>query len=258
MTVDLNVPDEFDIPAARLAARRAHLLTEVRSSGPPSHVSRRDGGSRRSRRWIPLIAGGRRTLALGLVAAALTAVTAGAATGVLPVGSEVPAPRLFGEGEPHYTSERTVVATGVTSNGLDWRMTVAQTSNQGFCVGLTLLDTVVGDDGFDACGRSSTFDALGLGGGDVMPDTTLVFGPVPEQATAIRISAPGGFARSVTDLADGPDDVPGDFYLAEIPRGLDNVLVHWVTEDGAVKQPGALVESTIKYTTPQPAERFPH
>jgi hypothetical protein len=131
-------------------------------------------------------------------------------------------------------------------------MTVAHTGSQGFCLGLALLDTVVGDDGFDACGRSSTFDALGFGGGDVLPATMLVFGPVPEQAAAVRISGPGGFAKSVTDIADGPDDMPGGFYLTEIPRGLRNVLVHWVTQDGAVKEPGAVVESSIRYT-PQPA-----
>jgi hypothetical protein len=252
VTVDLNLPEEFDMPAARLATRRERLVREVGSPPRSSHAGRLAGASRRRTRGLSSPSRGRRTVALALVAAVLAAVAAGAATGVLPVGSEIPVPRVTGESEPRYTSERTVVASGVTSNGLDWRMTVAQSGNQGFCFGLTLLDTVAGDDGMDACGRSSTFDALGLGGGDVLPDTTLVFGPVPEQATAVRITAPGGFARSVTELAGGPDDVPGDFYLAEIPRGLHNVLVYWVTTDGAVMEPGAVVESTIKYT-PQPA-----
>ncbi len=135
-------------------------------------------------------------------------------------------------------------------------MTAVRTDDQGFCLGLTLLDTVVGDDGFEACGRSPTFDALGVGGGDVLPDKTLVFGPVPGQAAGVQITAPGGFARSVTGLADGPDDVPGRFYLAEIPRAARNVLVHWVSEDGTVKEPGAVVEATIRYSRQPPkAER---
>ena len=255
MTVDLNIPDEFDMPAARLAARRQRVLAEVTNATPAS--TRRAGGGRLSVRSLLPSWGRRRALALALVGAVLAAVAAGAATGVLTVGTQLPTERVSGKGEPRYTSERTIVATGVTSNGLDWRMTVAKTSNQGFCFGLTLFDTVVGDSGTDACGRSSTFDALGVGGGDVLPDTTLVFGPVPEQADAVRLSAPGGFTRTITDFHDGPTDAPGNFYFAEVPRGVTNVLVEWLNPDGVVERPGTMVESTIKYR-PQPPDDHPH
>jgi hypothetical protein len=250
VTVDLRAPREFEMPAAARSALRERLLREARES----EAGRLAGAQRRRLRSRYH---GRRTLALAGLLVAVTAVAAGAATGVLPIGSELSPERVPGEGEPRYTSQRLVVATGATSNGLDWRMTIARTSNQGFCLGLTLLDSVVGDDGFEACARSSTFDALGLGGGDALPDTTLVFGPVPEQAAAVRITAAGGFVRSAAELEDGSDSVRGGFYLAESPRSLDNVVVRWVTADGEVKEPGAFVESTIEYTTP-PTGRRPY
>lgn len=97
-----------------------------------------------------------------------------------------------------YRSDRTVVATGSTAAAGKWRMSVAE-SDRGFCFGIELLDQTPpgarGPDVAEGCGGASpSFDAASVGGGTALPDTTLVYGPVPEAATAVRVNAPGQLA----------------------------------------------------------------
>jgi hypothetical protein len=190
-----------------------------------------------------------------LLVAFVSLVLAGgalAALDVLPVGTELPAEKVRGPGEPTYTSPRTVVATGHTAD-LNWFVTVTA-SDQGRCIGLW-LDSKLGRSGTDICGGPESFDAASVGGGDVLPDTTLVFGPAPEDAAEVRVTAPGGFSRA-TPTHDGPDDIVGNTFVIELPRrGLSNVLVNWLDENRRTHGPGIYVPSTISSSEPAGPQR---
>jgi hypothetical protein len=198
-------------------------------------------------RWrTPLLVG---LLSLALASGALAALD------VLPVGSKLPAENISGPGEPKYTSARTVVATGESPAG-NWRLTLTQ-SNQGRCIGLWLLDMPGGTDGTDICGGPESFDAASVGGGDALPNTTLVFGPAPDAAAKVRVTAPG-YSRTVPTY-DGPNDIAGNSYLIEIPRkGLRNAVVTWLDEDGRAPLPGLYVPSTIVYDKGPAEPQRPH
>ena len=214
-------------------------------------VARHERQPRRRMPWLrwrtPLLVG---LLSLTLASGALAALD------VLPVGTKLPADNVTGPGEPKYTSLRTVVATGESPAG-NWRMTVTH-SNQGRCIGLWLLDLPGGTEGTDICGGPESFDAASVGGGDSLPDTTLVFGPAPNEAAKVRVTAPGGFSRTVPTY-DGPSDIEGNSYLIQIPRkGLRNALVTWLDKDGHAPLPGQYVPSTIVYDRGPAKPQPPH
>lgn len=136
------------------------------------------------------------------------------------------------------------MATGASIGG-NWRITVTR-SDQGRCIGLE-LDTRLGQDMTEICGGPESFDAASVGGGDVLPDTTLVFGPAPEEATKVRVTASGGFDRTVPTY-DGPSAIEGNSYLIELPRkGLRNALVNWLDEERRSPLPGLYVPGTVVY-----------
>lgn len=197
----------------------------------------------------------RRTLVLGLMAAILVTAGAGAATGVLPIGTELPTESISGKGEPRYTSKRTVVATGETPVAGRWQATIAQ-SNYGLCFGLELIDIEPGALSEGCGGASETFDAASLGGGSSMPDTTLVYGPAPENAVAVRATGEGGFTQSA-QTQEGPENFQGDFYVMEIPRNVRDVEIAWLDSDGRTQGPGIFVPSTIRYKGPADPD-LPH
>src|SRR5918999_761107 len=98
----------------------------------------------------------------------------------------------------------------------------------------------------------ASFDAISEGGDHDLPDTTVVFGPAPEQATAVRVTAPGGFQRTAR-THEGTTDMDGDFYVIEIPRnGLRNAQATWLDEKGRSPGAGMFVPSTIP-PWPRPA-----
>ena len=198
----------------------------------------------------------RRMLALALAVGLVAAGAAGAATGLLPVGSELRAPGFVGgAGEPRYTSNQTVVGTGELPSAGRWQMTVAR-SDQGQCLGLGLVDTRESAQQL-VCGTTS-FDAVTIGGGTDLPDTTVVFGPAPERATAVRVSAPGGFRRTAP-THDGGGDMHGDFYVVEIPRrGLVNAEIRWLDAHGRGPHAGMYVPSTVTYGPPSMEPQPPH
>jgi hypothetical protein len=126
-------------------------------------------------------------------------------------------------------------------------MTVAR-SNQGPCLGLKLLDTR-GGVLTEPCGVGD-FNAATVGGGDELRDTTVVFGPVPEQSTAVRVTAAAGFS-STTGTLDAPGLMRGKFYVLEIPRtGLRDVRVNWLDGGGKANGPGVYLPSTLSHTAP--------
>lgn len=198
----------------------------------------------------------RRVLALALVAALLAVGGAGAATGFLPIGTEVPTVRVPGKGEPVYESDRVVIATGQTQTAGRWQASVT-TSDQGLCFSLELIDAYP-DTRSERCGGTANgFDVASVGGGDRLRDTTIVYGGAPEQATAVRARSADGFQRTVA-TEEGPDAFQGDFYVLEIPRRLRNVEVSWLDGRGRTERPGLLVPSSIAYGGRQEAPKSPH
>ena len=243
----MSTADDEEIRAAFSGAR----TLEPTDAEVAQVLSRARSRKRRTRR---------RTAVAVLAAGLLLAAAAASATGVLPVGSVIPlSNEPQGDGLT-YTSDRTIVAAGKTPTAGRWRMSVAN-SDRGFCFGIELVDHVLpgarGPDLSEGCGGTSRdFDAGSVGGGTDLPNTTLVHGPAPEEATAVRVTAPG-FSRTVK-THDGPDDVRGDFYAIEIPRkGIRNALVNWLDQHGRVPLPGIYVPSTIVYKKNKGPQR-PH
>ncbi len=231
-----QLPEALDIPPERLRARRAHLLAELDASVPPV---------RKKRGRPPLV------LALGALLAASTA--AGAATGVLPVGSGLGMPALTGEAEPRYRSQRVVVATGSAPKAGRWEMTYAETDN-GSCLGLRLLDVVIpgarGPELSEGCGVAASFTVGTVGGGDGRTRSEyLVHGRAPEDAESVRLVAEGGVVISAK-THEGPSDVPGDLYLLATPPGLRNASLSWFGAETGARGPDLIVPGTTDYGPP--------
>jgi hypothetical protein len=188
---------------------------------------------------------GRRAVVLALAGVLAAAAVAGAATELLPIGTELPADSVRGRGEPTYTSNRIVVATGRTAVAGGWQATVAH-SDQGPCLGLELVDAAPGDVSESCGGVVRGLDALSVGGGSSLPHTTVVYGPAPGEAVAVRAAGEGGFRRTAPTHR-GRSGLPGDLYVIEIPRRLDNVTVSWIDSEGRVHGPGVFVPSTLDY-----------
>jgi hypothetical protein len=199
---------------------------------------------------------GRRATVLVLMGCLGAVAAATAATGVLPIGTELPPlDSVTGRGEPRYTSNRVVVGTGSLHNAGRWQVTAID-SDQGQCLTFERPDSRLSGTAA-VCGLPS-FDAISIGGGDDLPDTTVVFGPAPERATAVRVTAGGGFHRTAT-TREGTDDMEGDFYVIEIPRkGLRNAEITWLDEHGRSPGPGMYVPSTIHYGPAAKEPQRPH
>jgi hypothetical protein len=200
--------------------------------------------------------GRRRLVALALASALIVVGAASAATGLLPVGTELPAPgHVPGAGEPRYTSNQVVVGTGELASAGHWQMTMTR-SDQGQCLGLGLVNMRETSQQL-VCGVAS-FDAISLGGGSDLPETTVVFGPAPERASAVRVSAPDGF-RLRAPTHEGHGAMDGDFYVVEIPRqGVVNAQITWLDERGRAAHAGTYIPSTIRYGPAQMGPQPPH
>jgi hypothetical protein len=220
-------------------AEVARVLARLPDDGPRAA---------RRRRLVSLV------LASGLVVA--TVGVAGAATGLLPVGAELPAPGdVPGAGEPRYSANQVVVGTGKLRSAGRWQMTMSG-SDQGRCLGLGLVDTRDRAQQL-ICGITS-FDAVSIGGGSDLPDTTVVWGPAPNRAAAVRVTAPGGFRRTAAAF-DGSSAMGGGFYVIEIPRqGIVNAEVTWLDERGRSKGSGIYVPSTVSFDSPPTEQQPPH
>jgi hypothetical protein len=191
-----------------------------------------------------------------LTACLVAATVAGAASRVVPIGTELPAlDSVLGDGEPQYTSNRVVVGTGTLPRAGRWQVTMLD-SDQGQCLTFERPDSRLG--GMSAvCGMGS-FDAISEGGGDELPNTTVVFGPAPERATAVRVTAPNHFQRTAP-VHDGTSDMEGDFYVIEIPRhGIRNAEITWLDAQGQPPGPAMFVPSTLHYGSGPAEPQPPH
>jgi hypothetical protein len=227
-------------PARRLEptdADVAHVLTRVRA---PAR-RRRLGG---------------RAAVLAIVACLIAVAVAGAASRVLPIGTELPPlDSVLGEGEPHYASNRIVVGSGSLPRAGRWQVTMLD-SDQGQCLTFERPESRLG--GMSAVCGVASFDAISEGGGDELPNTTIVFGPAPERAIAVRVTAATGLRRTAP-VHDGTSDMEGDFYVIEIPRrGIRNAEITWLDERGRPPGPGMFIPSTVHYGRGSRESEPPH
>jgi hypothetical protein len=193
-----------------------------------------------------------RAAVLVALACLVAVAVAGAASRVLPIGTELPSlESVLGDGEPQYTSNRVVVGTGALPRAGRWQVTVLD-SDQGQCLTFERPDSRFGDMS-SVCGMGS-FDAISHGGGDELPDTTVVFGPAPERAATVRVTAANGF-QSTAPVHKGTSDMEGDFYVLEIPRrGVRNAEITWLDDRGQPPGPGMFIPSTLDYgPAPKPS-----
>jgi hypothetical protein len=225
------------LPDTELRAVFAPLRALEPTDAEVAGVLARVGSDRRPARR------GRRALVLALAGVLAAAAVAGAATGLLPIGTELPADSVRGRGEPTYGSNRIVIATGRTEVAGGWQATVAH-SDQGPCLGLELVDAAPGGLSESCGGVVRGLDAASVGGGSSLPRTTVVYGPAPEEAVAVRARGEGGFRRTAP-THPGRSGLPGDLYVMEIPRRLRNVTISWVDSAGRVHGPGVFVPGTI-------------
>ena len=162
-----------------------------------------------------------RLAGVALASALLLGGAAIAASGLLPIGREVPVTNRGGASEPARLTGRIVVASGRTPVHGRWQMFWSR-SSVGDCIALQLLDNSGGLGIGEGCGRRTRISASALLPipGAKRPVETLVYGRVPDRANEVRVSLPG-LGTKTAKAGRGPSRVPGRWYLtsfAGMPR----------------------------------------
>ena len=169
-------------------------------------------------RWMPgaVIRRGRRGVA---VLGAMLVLLGGAAAAAV-VKFDRPDPTW---GLLKATKQR-VLAQGLTSDGQPWLL-AAGDKGHAFCLSLRIGDPAKDPLSTANCGgmRPATFGASlhwrSEGHGP------LLFGTAPDDASALRVQAPGAAARDVP-LVDEEDERAGKFFVVELPSNdLDGTRV---------------------------------
>lgn len=182
------------------------------------------------RRLLPR---GRRATVAVVFAALVVVGGAGAATGVLSVGSV-----FRGEGfrpDSKRTVTETVVARGEIPISGPWRMTVFKTRQGVPCLKLQLLDppSAVRRRSSGYCGSYSGFSEFGHGRKAVARrrGEVLLFGRAPAKARRVMLTAKGG-KRIAAPTRSGPPKVPGRFWVLAAPPHLKRAELVWTDRTG--------------------------
>jgi hypothetical protein len=226
----------------------------------------RAASTRRPRRRISAGPALGAVAAVALLAAAVLIVAATAG------GGDDPARRVGNDGRPdpvgtvipkskaHTESDALVVANGTARGIGPWQMEVSRTKGErdtdgavmwhhGYCLWITLLrqDPMhPGRSGF--CGgprslgfrktpgfsRSQTVEAR-VQGQKPSGKPILVWGRVPDRATKVVITAPGG-KRLEAVPQDGPEHFPGRYYGIPVKPPMQGARINWLDANG---QPGS-------------------
>jgi len=190
----------------------------------------------------------RRSLALALVGALLLTAAAGAATGLLPIGS------VF-EGDGFHDGARkvneTVVANGTAPKSGPWRITAFETERGVSCLKLELLDVAAGSrngprsSGY--CGHIGATEAFGHGtaeAGDRRGEIIL-FGRAPDGARAVKLTGANGVAITMpTQTASA--GMPGNYWLIAAPRGVEDASVRFLGADD--RPQGAPIDVSYRFS----------
>jgi hypothetical protein len=201
----------------------------------------------RSRLRRPFYGRGARTLALGFVCLLAVATTAGAAAGVLDVGSVIPGGKPTGPPENRLDVDETILASGIAPVAGPWQIRTYKSKGivyQGEvleqagapCIRLVLTDppagTLLTGSGFCGEAGNSGFDIADVPVRDSSGRVVvLLFGHTPEGAAGVELTAGGG-KRIRVDTLEGPADVPGDVWEMTVPPDLENARVDWLHQDG--------------------------
>ena len=187
------------------------------------------------------------TLALGIASLLVAATAAGAATGVLDVGSVIPGGEPSGPPENRLPVEQTILAKGTAPVAGPWEITTYK--GQGIVVdgetleqaGSSCIRLVLSDPPVGAPFAASGFCGESGGGGFDISDVpvrdrsghveVLLFGHAPEDAAHVELTGDPGTQIRV-DTVDGPDRVVGDVWEMTVPPDLPNAHVDWVHQDG--------------------------
>jgi hypothetical protein len=199
------------------------------------------------------------TLVIGFLCLLAAATTAGAASGVLDVGSVIPGGKPTGPPENRLDVDETILAKGTDPVAGPWQIRSYKSKGMGVyhgevlepaglpCIRLVLIDPPVGTllTGSGFCGEA------GKGGFDIadvpVRDSSgrvvvLLFGHAPEDAAGVELTAGGGTRIRVNTL-EGPADVPGDVWQITTPPDLESARVDWLHADG--RAAGADLDASI-------------
>jgi hypothetical protein len=201
----------------------------------------RDQQRSRARRLGP------RAIAVAVVGVLALAAAVGAATGLLRVGSVIPA----GPDALPREGDHVVVATGTARVGGPWRME-AYTSGRltdpkkgtlyqpnGLpCIDLMLLDPLAGQPtrGGGQCG--SFRGAPGFGYSALLVTDSkgrheqLVFGRAPRRAVIVRLAVPRGGNRRSVRTRQGPSGTDSDYWLMSVPAVHPDARLRWFDRHG--------------------------
>jgi hypothetical protein len=198
------------------------------------------------RRRSPLY-GSRLAVAFALLGTFAAAAAAGAATGLFSVGDHISPAEPPAPGHPPAGLEETVLATGTAPVSGPWQVSshgsrrivdkgeVVQAAGLS-CLRILLIErpaSPLGGSGY--CGTSRPFEIGSLPASDGKDVEVLLWGPAPEAATTVELTARGGVTiRSPTH--EGPADFDGDLWVIPAPHTLDGAKVVWLDQEG---RPGA-------------------
>lgn len=217
-TLDESLIHAALAPARRVEPTDAEVIQVVSRAGhPPS-------------RRVPR---GRRSLALALIGVLLAATGAGAATGLLPIGS-----LLEGDGFTNGASDvdETVVASGVAPKSGRWQMTAFESEQGAECLKLELLDVAAGSrDGPRSsgyCGYIATTGALGHGTAEAgeRRGEVILFGRAPDQARSVQLTGSNGVEVTMSTQT-ATAGMPGTYWLIAAPRGVEDARVRFLGAD---------------------------
>jgi hypothetical protein len=178
----------------------------------------------------------RRTVVLALLGAAILAAGAGAATGLLQIGSVFEDQGFTGAAHREVVKE-TLLAKGTTPGAGRWRISTFETRRGVRCLKLSLPDSrahsVPGPRSSGYCGAVAGFSAFthGRSAAAAKHGRLLLFGRAPGGAREVELTADGG--QTITARTQsGAHDISGSHWFLPAPPRLDHPTLRWIDAAG--------------------------
>jgi hypothetical protein len=190
-----------------------------------------------------------RPLTLAFVGALLMATAAGAAAGVLSVGSVIPGGGDSGFEHDAASPEQTVLATGTTPVGGPWQLTTYRSEgivdDQGHvaeakglpCIRFLLTGppprNPINGSAFCLAPGKPDFNASSI---PVLDESSgqnelIVYGFAPRNAAGVQLTAADGKTIR-SDIEPGVPKFPGNVWVIAAPPGLEAAELDWVDRSG--------------------------
>jgi len=214
----------------------------------------------------PLALRGRRAIVLALVGGLVATAAAGAATGIIRVGTEIPAGEPRGAPDYRMSVPETVVATGSSPVAGFWRLSAYESEGisregqvlerQGMpCLRLMLRRPPAGTPaaGTGFCSARAQLNASSLpvfdsAGGEEI----LLFGHAPEAAQHVTLTGERG-KKMTAAATPGPADFPGTAWVLVAEPGFETARIDWIDSRG--KAAGAGLDVSREVASAGPAGR---